>query len=497
MNKAILVTMGLMSIGLAGCQSDSDRNNTPTDNIDSELRALIDTHGLTGDPATGRQLPDISDPIAQLGKALFFTKALSGTLDTACVSCHHPMLGGGDALSLPVGVHADLPDVLGPGRTHSSAGTHFDGGPTVPRNSPTTFNLGLYDKAIFHDGRVESLTPVVGSNGTGTPIRTPDAAFGSEDSAAGGNLSVAQARFPVTSAEEMRGFDFDDLDNNGIRELLTERLRGVRNQDLATNQWAQAFADAFGDASADPDSVITFDRVVLALAEYERSQVFIESPWKAYVEGDNNALDSNAKRGAQLFFTATDAGGAGCVSCHSGDFFTDEQFHVLAIPQIGRGKGDGENGTDDFGRFRETGVEADRYAFRTPALLNTAISGPWGHSGAYTELEDVIKHHLDPRQAITNYDLNQLDAGIQVADMQVNTGAALNQLESLQAAGNSMLTPVALTDEEIDALVAFLNSLTDPCTQSRECLSPWIANDQDINPDGLQLRALDGTGQAL
>ena len=47
-------------------------------------------------------------------------------------------------------------------------------------------------------------------------------------------------------------------------------------------------------------------------------------------------------------------GGADCASCHSGDFFTDEAFHNIGMPQMGRGKGDGAGKEEDFGRFRET-----------------------------------------------------------------------------------------------------------------------------------------------
>ena len=78
---------------------------TPVD-LDGMLRPILAAQGLTGDPTTGRNLPDISDPLAQLGKKLFFSKSLSGDLDVACASCHHPALGGADGLSLPVGVGA-------------------------------------------------------------------------------------------------------------------------------------------------------------------------------------------------------------------------------------------------------------------------------------------------------------------------------------------------------------------------------------------------------
>jgi cytochrome c peroxidase len=498
MARRYWLTSGLGCLFLTGCFSgNSSQAPGPDAGIDSSLRNLIAAHSLSGDGAIGRNIPSIESPTAQLGKALFFTKALSGTLDTACASCHHPVLGGGDDLVLPIGVHAEIPELLGPGRQHSPSGDHFDGGPTVPRNSPTTFNIALWDQTIFHDGRLQSLQPIIGNNGQGTPIRTPDTVFGSADPLAGDNLSAAQSRFPVTSPEEMLGFTFAELDNPGIRDMLTERLRGVRNLELSTNQWPAAFALAFGDESQDPDSVITFARVTQAIADYERSQVFVANPWRDYVQGNDNAISAAAKRGALVFFNAPQDGGAGCASCHSGDFFTDESFHVLAVPQIGRGKGDGSTGSDDFGRYRETGVEDDRYAFRTPSLLNVAVTGPWGHSGAYTRLADMVQHHANPELAVQNYDVNKLAAGVQTQHLVENSQAALAQLERLRNSGTSMLPDVALTEDQIADLVAFMESLTDPCVLDRECLSPWIPDENTPNPDGLRLDAVDQAGNRL
>ena len=144
----------------------------------TKAREAIAGLGLTGDPSIGRVLPSIDDPKAQLGMKLFFTKALGGDMDSACVTCHHPTLGGGDDLSLSIGVDGVQDDLLGPGRIHSPSGEHFDGGPTVPRNAPTTFNLAMYDKSIFHDGRIESIggTPAASGN-DGQGIRKPEPHF--------------------------------------------------------------------------------------------------------------------------------------------------------------------------------------------------------------------------------------------------------------------------------------------------------------------------------
>ena len=350
------------------------------------MQQVIVARGLTGDPGRGRDLPGIDEPLAQLGKQLFFTKALSGDMDVACASCHHPLLAGGDGLAVGVGVGALDPDVLGPGRARA------DGVANVPRNASTTFNAGLWDQALFWDGRVESLDKTAGQNGgDALGICTPDEHFPDADPLAGPDLVSAQSRFPVTSNAEMRGDAFEQhKPNRVVREHLLGRLGnyGTGAGELATNIWLTEFHKAF-DLCASVEELISDENVAAAIGAYQRSQVFVDTPWRAYVEGDLGAIDVAAKRGALLFYQSVDQGGANCVACHTGDFFTDEQYYVLAVPQVGLGKEDGTYGDDDYGRFRVTGEPADLYAFRTPALLNVAATGPYGHDGAYATLEGI------------------------------------------------------------------------------------------------------------
>ncbi len=481
--------LGLALIGAADAQGAA---------LDRKLRALIDANGLTGDPAAGRTLPSINDPLAQLGMLLFFSKALGGDQDAACVSCHHPALGGGDRLPLSIGVAAVEADLLGPGRAHSPAAEGFDGGPTVPRNAPTTFNISLWDKVLFLDGRVESLDDEQ-PNGERTEIRTPDTAFGVADPLAGGNLTEAQARFPVTSPEEMRGFVFEaGAGNAAVRAHLVGRLAGTVNPpELDPNDWLPEFERTFGPGTA--ATLITFDNITRAIAAYERSQTFVETPWKRYVQGDRRAISNRAKQGAVLFLGARESGGFACNSCHSGDFFTDEAFHTLAMPQIGRGKGN-DNGvtvTDDFGRFRETGDPVDWYAFRTPTLLNIELTGPYGHAGAYALLEDAIAHHLNPVRALRRFDLADLDPTLQTEDTVINTGFALRKYLRDLATGSTPLVPVRYTPAQLKRLSAFLETLTDDCAADRVCLDAWIPGEGDPDPDGLRVRAVDAAGRSL
>ncbi len=496
MNKTLYLPAVALALSVAGCGGSDDNDFI----LDLEVRSEILQADLSGDPATGRTLPDISDPKTQLGMKLFFSKGLGGDLDSACVSCHHPVFGGGDDLSLPIGVEADVPDLLGPGRIHSSAGNHFDGGPTVPRNAPTTFNIALWDEVLFLDGRVESLNKTLGTNGTG-PIRTPDSAFGVADPSAGANITVAQARFPVTSAEEMRGFTFEaGNSNDAVRTHLENRLRGTTLPlELATNNWLGEFQIGLSRPQGTAQELITYTNIADALAEYQRSQIFTDTAWKAYVEGDNNAISAQAKRGALLFFRTRTEGGADCASCHSGDFFTDEKFYVLAMPQVGRGKDDdnGLNDSDDFGRFRETDNENDRYAFRTPTLLNVEVTGPWSHAGAYTSLEGVLRHHINPQQAINNYDFSQLEGSVQITHTVTNTQLAMDKLAQNRTNGLFSIQDISLNDNQVQDLLAFMLALTDPCVKDRACLASWIPDANDTDPDGLRLNAIDLNGNPL
>jgi len=484
LHESILSNLGrcaLLATICEECENPIEKDYNPfeqTHDLDQKLRAVILQQGFDDGIPDAENLPSIHDPLTQLGKKLFYTKLLGGDFDIACGSCHHPKLGGGDNLSLPIGVEAETPDLLGPGRTHSETGFEFDSGPTVSRNSSTIFNIAFWKRVLFWDGRIER---------TLGGIRTPETALGRPDSNAGPNLVVAQARFPVLARKEMRGHSSKlRLRKDEMRAHIASRLQESLSKSETNGNWLEKFRVGFNKLEGTSSELITFDNIALAIAEFERSQIFVDTPFASFVQGDTLAISEEAKRGALLFFTNPQRGGAGCGFCHSGEFFTDENFHVLAIPQIGRGKGDddlfsymsGAKKTDDFGRFRITGNPEDLYAFRTPTLLNVTATGPWGHSGAYTKLENIVRHHLNPNQALELYDITQLDQqGLQLDDMIINTQYALKHLETLREKDLSNLPLTNLSESEISDLLIFLETLTDPCVQDPVCLAPWIDGD--------------------
>ncbi len=487
-------------------------------NIDLQLRCLINRHSLTGDPSAGRHLPDITEsPLAQLGRKLFFSTDLGGNNDAACVTCHHPLLGGADALHLSIGAEIETPSLLGPGRTllsnstfvlRNSEGKIIDLGPTEPRNAPTTFNVGFLDSGLFWDSRIESngKTPLVnGADGSG--ISTPDGLAAPSGNVNGSNLPALQAQFPVTSSVEMKGAAFENIDmfgglnttaRNAARSALVVRMKSTSSptsETTRTTTWPELFEGA--GLSAD----FTFTDIGNAIGEFERSQVLIDSPWKNYVKDEELLeLSHNAKWGAILFLTPFDENvsanqkGFGCVSCHSGDNFTDEKFHAIAIPQIGRGGGRDKRPDEpisastgdknDTGRYFVSGLEADKFAFRTPPLLNVELTAPYGHSGAYSTLEGIVEHYSDPKKAIDTYDFSQLldIPEVQTERMKENT---IIQLQSLSGLLKPVDDPLNMTALEIQQVTAFLKSLTSDCAKTVACLSRWIPEDSETFPSKL------------
>ena len=468
------------------------------------MRAVINAKGLTGDPTTGRSLPSINDPLAQLGKLLFFSKSLSGDMDTACASCHHPALGGGDGLALPVGTGAVDPDVLGPGRTRP------DGLPNVGRHSQSVFNVGLYDEGLFWDARVESIGKESGQNGAGSGIRTPETPLNAADPLvpAGSTLVAAQARFPVTVPEEMRGSLLPGADEETLRARLAARIGdyGDGAGEIPNNNWLVEFQTAFTSGSP-AEQLVTFDNIALALGEYQRSMVFVDTPWKAYVDGNVNAIPAQAKEGALLYFEDPEKG-LGCAACHGGDFFTDERNTIVGFPQIGPGKGDGTAGDEDFGREQQTGNAQDRFMFRTPTLLNLLATAPYGHTGSLSFI-GATAHYFIPQDTFNDElpggsvcGIAQFASHPDCATLFPNVVA--NSSAALQAAIQQRNIDPALTFPDLffsppsDAppMFAFLEALTDPCTLDRACLAPWIPEPSEA-PDGNQLNAVDANGNPL
>ncbi|MCO6449510.1 MAG: VCBS repeat-containing protein [Caldilineales bacterium] len=381
-----------------------------------------------------RVLPKASPAVLKLGEALFWDRELSGNRDVSCATCHHPAAATGDGLSLSVGV----------GGTGAISDRQLgEDREWVPRNATEIFNRGVAGwEAIFWDGRValghdddDFMSPA----GDGIPADMD-------------NVIAVQALFPVTSRTEMRG-EYGDVDVFGQRnelagfsendfrriwEALTARL-------MAIPEYRQLFADAYPET---PEGWHRYWHGANAIAAYEMAAfTFDDAPWDRYLNGDETALSDEALRGAKLFY-----GDAGCSRCHSGSLLTDQLFHNIGVPQFGPGKDD--DAPHDYGRWNVSRSGKEMSAFRTPPLRNVTLTGPWMHDGAYADLEETVRHHLDPAKALADYDKTQIDPLLQ--DTLLDNYTILRDLDLMMA------QPIELSESEIADLMAFLEALTSP-----------------------------------
>lgn len=109
--------------------------------------------------------------------------------------------------------------------------------------------------------------------------------------------------------------------------------------------------------------------------------------------------------------------------------------------------------------MRVTGLSADAYAFRTPSLRNVTETAPYGHAGGHKELEDFLRHHIDPAASANDYDLTAaLLPPLESAD-DFGVWSDPDQRSAILAAARS--SDLNLTADNIAELIAFLGALTD------------------------------------
>jgi cytochrome c peroxidase len=167
-------------------------------------------------------------------------------------------------------------------------------------------------------------------------------------------------------------------------------------------EYAPLFARAFGD------NRITIQRVVQAIASFERTLLDVEAPIDRFLAGNQAAISDSAKRGWTLF-----NGKARCNTCHGHVsaflLFTDEQYHNIGVAakavnfnelagQVERHpetlpKLSHEEGISQLGRFLVTHERKDIGAFKTPQLRDIALTAPYMHDGSEKTLLDVIEFY--------------------------------------------------------------------------------------------------------
>jgi len=153
-----------------------------------------------------------------------------------------------------------------------------------------------------------------------------------------------------------------------------------------------------------------------ALASYVRTIVAGGAPYDRYVAGDRDALPEQARTGLQIFRRK-----GNCAACHLGPNLTDEGFHNTGIAWR-------DARFSDTGRFLVTKRDRDQGAFKTPTLRQVAARPPYMHDGSIASLEEVVEYYDRGGNRNPNLD--------------------------------SELQPLGLTQDEKQALLAFLRSLS-------------------------------------
>jgi cytochrome c peroxidase len=182
------------------------------------------------------------------------------------------------------------------------------------------------------------------------------------------------------------------------------------------------FRKAWGDDTLD------FARVTKAIASFERALISGGSPYDRWINGDAQALSDRAVRGAKLFFGEK----ADCFHCHGGFNFTDQGFHNTGL----------DPATTDPGRIAVTDRLLDDGKFKTPSLRNIALTAPYMHDGRFATLRQAIDHYNSGSKGHPNQD--------------------------------PLMRPLGLSEEDIQDLIGFLESLTDSAFVNNPDFSdPW------------------------
>ena len=458
--------------------------------LDTRLKRVLQSAGFTGrvestlETRLGRP---VDGALARIGNALFFDPVLSLHGDNACAGCHSPAHGFGDSQSIAIGVQSNR--LVGPGRQ----------GPRNKRRSPMVLNSAFYPNLMWN-GRFRSASrdPFDNSMGFVFPPPESNTKFPAGDRSVT-HLLAAQAHLPSTELVEMAGFTgmggpFDD----GIGQPVPPPgVGGFRNEPIrsavlglvnASHAYRTAFAAVYPRVAQ--GDRITFAQIGQAIAEFEISLTFADAPLDRFARGEVSAMTAGQKRGALVFF-----GKAGCIRCHSvsgdsNEMFSDFAMHVVAIPQIapvfGPGTGnvrfDGPGEDEDFGLEGITGDPADRYKFRTSPLRNVALQAAFFHNGAFTTLEDAIRHYNDPEASAREY----VAAAKGVPpDLAMREGP----FEPPVALLSPLLGPMRLTTGEFVDLVEFVrDGLLDPRATAQNLLSFVPAE----LPSGLQGLVFEG-----
>jgi cytochrome c peroxidase len=348
-----------------------------------------------------------------LGKNLFEDTNLSEPAGQACGTCHDAAYAFTDPNQdkpTSQGVH---PGLFGNRNTPTAAYAQF--------SPPFQFDNkdGTYVGGQFLDGR----TPML------------------ED----------QAKQPFLNPVEMANIN---------KLAVVEKVRSA--------SYAPLFKQVFGATSLD-DADQAYERIVQAIAAFERTKTFAPFTSKFdYFRKGQAHLTAQEMSGMALF---TGANKGNCAACHpitpladgTPPLFTDFTYDNLGVPRnpdnsfYSQGVGFNPDGWNfvDRGLGGALGIAVQDGKFKVPTLRNIAVTAPYMHNGYFTDLRSVVQFYNDRdvrSRCIDPTWTREIDAQSQHCWPAPEVEETVNHTE---------LGHLGLTDQEIDDIVAFLQTLTD------------------------------------
>ncbi|WP_043024483.1 cytochrome-c peroxidase [Fluviicola taffensis] len=153
--------------------------------------------------------------------------------------------------------------------------------------------------------------------------------------------------------------------------------------------------------------------ITRSLSSFQRTFVSNHSKYDLFLR-KKVKFTKNEERGRMLFFNELH-----CSNCHNGFNFTNFSTQNNGFFEM----------YADSGRMRVTRLEVDRDLFKVPTLRNIALTAPYMHDGSFSSLREVIQQY--EKNGFKNKNKHPI------------------------------LQPFSISLEDEDALIAFLNTLTD------------------------------------
>jgi len=322
-------------------------------------------------------------------------------------------------------------DVLPTGPYQFNYPANFGNRISIPDNNPTT-KQGVYlGRMLFYEPRLSANNTISCAN-----CHKQEMAFSDSRPLSVGVDGVKTTRNSMSLANLLwtRKFFWDgrsaSLEEQAAVPLtnpheMGQSLSASAQKLQAEPQYPALFKAVYGD------EIITGDRIVKAIAQFERTLISANSRYDQYLR---NAYKPTADelKGMELFNTGPQPKrgirGANCAHCHGGTKNYMELFHNNGLDSI----------SADKGIEAITGLAGDRGRFKVPTLRNIALTAPYMHDGRFKTLDEVLDHYSD----------------------HIRQSASLSTVlrgESNEVNGKTL----KLLPQEKKQIIAFLNMLTD------------------------------------